>query len=169
MSSDRVRLLLPPPQNNSLSFIHYLFSYFEYTGSDFAADMAKLAADPTTQRWWEVCKPCHEPPRRPRSRRMVGRHEGGFPSGLNCAAHLSFKSKVACGREWKPGTRKILDLARFSHQISSRGGADGHGYKARDRGLRRRTRQYVEEPDRAQRGRHAWIRCRSRKPVRNAG
>lgn len=40
---------------------HYLFSYFEYTGSDFAADMAKMAADPTMQRWWAVCKPCHEP------------------------------------------------------------------------------------------------------------
>ena len=40
---------------------HYLFSYFEYTGSDFAADMAKMAADPATQKWWAVCKPCHEP------------------------------------------------------------------------------------------------------------
>jgi L-rhamnose mutarotase len=40
---------------------HYLFSYFEYTGSDFAADMAIMAADPTTQKWWAVCKPCQEP------------------------------------------------------------------------------------------------------------
>ena len=40
---------------------HYLFSYFEYTGSDFGADMAKMAADPTTQRWWSVCKPCQKP------------------------------------------------------------------------------------------------------------
>lgn len=40
---------------------HYLFSYFEYIGSDFAADMAKMAADPTTQAWWAACKPCHEP------------------------------------------------------------------------------------------------------------
>ena len=40
---------------------HYLFSYFEYTGSDFAGDMAKMAADPATQRWWAVCKPCHAP------------------------------------------------------------------------------------------------------------
>jgi L-rhamnose mutarotase len=40
---------------------HYLFSYFEYTGSDFAADMAQMAADPATQNWWAVCKPCHEP------------------------------------------------------------------------------------------------------------
>lgn len=39
---------------------HYLFSYLEYTGSDFAADMAKMAADPTTQRWWSVCKPLQE-------------------------------------------------------------------------------------------------------------
>ena len=40
---------------------HYLFSYFEYTGTDFAADMAKMAADPTTQRWWDVCMPCQRP------------------------------------------------------------------------------------------------------------
>ena len=39
----------------------YLFSYFEYIGNDFAADMAKMAADPTTQRWWSVCKPCQQP------------------------------------------------------------------------------------------------------------
>lgn len=39
----------------------YLFSYFEYHGSDFAADMAKMAADPTTQRWWAVCEPCQDP------------------------------------------------------------------------------------------------------------
>lgn len=40
---------------------HYLFSYFEYVGDDFAADCAKMAADPATQQWWIVCKPCHEP------------------------------------------------------------------------------------------------------------
>jgi L-rhamnose mutarotase len=40
---------------------HYLFSYFEYTGTDFAADMAKMATDPTTQKWWAVCKPCQQP------------------------------------------------------------------------------------------------------------
>jgi L-rhamnose mutarotase len=39
----------------------YLFSYFEYTGSDFAGDMAKMAADPLTQEWWAVCKPCQQP------------------------------------------------------------------------------------------------------------
>ena len=44
------------PDDNS-----YLFSYLEYTGEDFDADMAKMAADPMTQKWWEVCKPCQEP------------------------------------------------------------------------------------------------------------
>jgi len=39
----------------------YLFSYFEYIGDDFDSDMARMAADPTTQRWWDVCKPCQEP------------------------------------------------------------------------------------------------------------
>ncbi|MCE9613873.1 MAG: L-rhamnose mutarotase [Lentisphaerae bacterium] len=40
---------------------HYLFSYFEYTGKDFAADMARMAADPTTQKWWAECMPCQTP------------------------------------------------------------------------------------------------------------
>ena len=38
-----------------------LFSYFEYHGDDFDADMKKMAADPTTQEWWAVCTPCLEP------------------------------------------------------------------------------------------------------------
>lgn len=40
---------------------HYLFSYYEYTGDDHAADMAKMAADPTTQEWWKLCMPMQEP------------------------------------------------------------------------------------------------------------
>ncbi len=35
-----------------------LFSYLEYTGTDFAADMAGLARDPETRRWWELTDPC---------------------------------------------------------------------------------------------------------------
>lgn len=38
-----------------------LFSYWEYHGTDFEADAAKMAADPETQRWWDVCKPCQAP------------------------------------------------------------------------------------------------------------
>jgi L-rhamnose mutarotase len=34
-----------------------LFAYFEYHGDDFAADMAKMAADPKTQEWWAICEP----------------------------------------------------------------------------------------------------------------
>ena len=40
---------------------HLLFSYFEYAGADFDADMAAMAADPRTQAWWAVCKPCMIP------------------------------------------------------------------------------------------------------------
>jgi len=38
-----------------------LFSYFEYSGDDFEADMKIMAADPVTQQWWDVCMPCQEP------------------------------------------------------------------------------------------------------------
>lgn len=39
----------------------YLFSYLEYTGKDFDADMKKMAADPETQRWWKETDPCQLP------------------------------------------------------------------------------------------------------------
>jgi L-rhamnose mutarotase len=40
---------------------YYLFSYFEYSGSDFSADMKKMADDPVTQRWWKETDPCQQP------------------------------------------------------------------------------------------------------------
>ena len=38
-----------------------LFSYLEYTGTDFDADMKKMAADSTTRLWWKETNPCQEP------------------------------------------------------------------------------------------------------------
>lgn len=38
-----------------------LFAYFEYIGDDFAGDMAKMAADPTTQEWWSIMMPMQQP------------------------------------------------------------------------------------------------------------
>ena len=38
-----------------------LFAYFEYTGDDFESDMAAMAADPETQRWWSVQEPLQSP------------------------------------------------------------------------------------------------------------
>lgn len=39
---------------------NYLFSYFEYSGSDFTADMSCMIEDPVTKRWWAECVPCLE-------------------------------------------------------------------------------------------------------------
>jgi L-rhamnose mutarotase len=38
-----------------------LFSYYEYTGTDYQADMDKMAADPKTHEWWAICKPLQTP------------------------------------------------------------------------------------------------------------
>jgi L-rhamnose mutarotase len=38
-----------------------LFAYFEYAGANFEEDMAKMAADPIIQKWWDACKPCMLP------------------------------------------------------------------------------------------------------------
>jgi len=39
----------------------YLFAYLEYTGTNFEADMKRMAADPETQRWWKQTDPCQSP------------------------------------------------------------------------------------------------------------
>ncbi|NQU19931.1 MAG: L-rhamnose mutarotase [Candidatus Nealsonbacteria bacterium] len=36
----------------------YLFSYFEYTGDDWDADMKAIGDDPETKRWWKETDPC---------------------------------------------------------------------------------------------------------------
>ena len=39
----------------------YLFSYFEYHGSDIKADRAKMAAHKKTQEWWAIMEPMQQP------------------------------------------------------------------------------------------------------------
>lgn len=45
----------------------YLFSYMEYVGTDFEADMQAIAEDPQTRRWWQLTDPCQRqlPSRQP--------------------------------------------------------------------------------------------------------
>jgi L-rhamnose mutarotase len=38
-----------------------LIGYFEYLGDDLEADMVLVAADPATQKWWELTDPCQIP------------------------------------------------------------------------------------------------------------
>jgi len=47
-----------------------LFASWEYLGSDLQADMAAIAADPETQRWWTFTDPCQ----RPLATRAPGEH-----------------------------------------------------------------------------------------------
>lgn len=58
----------------------YLFSYYEYIGNDYAADMAKMAADPETQRWWTFCEPCQQP--------LESRAEGEWWATMEEVFHL---------------------------------------------------------------------------------
>ncbi len=39
---------------------HLLFSYFEYMGDDYEADMVKMAADPKTEEWWAITAPMQD-------------------------------------------------------------------------------------------------------------
>ena len=38
-----------------------LFGYYEYHGTDYKADMAKIADDPKTQEWWAIMEPMQKP------------------------------------------------------------------------------------------------------------
>ncbi len=38
-----------------------LFGYFEYVGTDFTADTARIADDPATQSWWKLTDPMQIP------------------------------------------------------------------------------------------------------------
>ena len=58
----------------------HLFSYVEYTGDDFDTDMARMAADPTTQKWWALCKPCQIP--------LANRAEGEWWAEMEEVFHL---------------------------------------------------------------------------------
>lgn len=51
-----------------LSGQRYLFSYYDYVGDDFEADLAAVAKDPATQEWWTLTDPCQ--------RRLSGTSDG---------------------------------------------------------------------------------------------
>ena len=38
-----------------------MFAYWEYHGTDFDADMKKIADQDVTKRWWKLCTPCQVP------------------------------------------------------------------------------------------------------------
>ena len=57
-----------------------LFSYFEYIGDDFAADMAKMAIDPITQKWWAIMNPMQSP--------LENRAEGEWWAPMQEVFHL---------------------------------------------------------------------------------
>lgn len=57
-----------------------LFSYLEYTGDDFEADQAAIAADPKTQEWWTYTDPLQES--------LPGRGEGEWWTTIPEVFHL---------------------------------------------------------------------------------
>ena len=57
-----------------------LFAYFEYTGDDFKADMAKMAAHSKTQEWWSIMEPMQQP--------VENRKEGEWWANMEEVFHL---------------------------------------------------------------------------------
>lgn len=58
----------------------YLFAYYEYVGDNFEKDMAKMAADPETQKWWDLVKPFQNP--------LEDRKDGEWWAGMEEVYHL---------------------------------------------------------------------------------
>lgn len=58
----------------------YLFSYFEYVGDDFKADMQKMAEDSLTREWWKLTDPCQVP--------LESRKEGEWWASMEELYHL---------------------------------------------------------------------------------
>ncbi|MGR5143171.1 L-rhamnose mutarotase [Photobacterium sp. DNB23_23_1] len=52
----------------------YLFSYVEYWGKDFEADMKRMSENKTVIKWWDKCKPMHIP--------FKDREEGEWWAGM---------------------------------------------------------------------------------------
>ena len=68
-------------QNYSIYFKdNYLFACFEYIGNDYDADMAYMASDPETQRWWDLVKPLMDP--------IATRESGEFWANMEEIFHL---------------------------------------------------------------------------------
>ncbi|MEN9408197.1 MAG: hypothetical protein RL216_171 [Pseudomonadota bacterium] len=57
-----------------------MFSYFEYHGTDYDADMARMAADPETQRWWAINMPLQRP--------LETRKDGEWWAGMTEIFHV---------------------------------------------------------------------------------
>lgn len=57
-----------------------MFSYWEYVGTDFAADSAAIAADPVTRRWWAICGPMQAP--------LASRAEGEWWAPMEEVFHM---------------------------------------------------------------------------------
>ena len=54
--------------------------YYEYVGTDYEKDMARMAADPTTQEWWKLTDPCQIP--------LESRREGEWWAEMEEVFHL---------------------------------------------------------------------------------
>ena len=58
----------------------YMFSYYEYDGDDYEADMQMMADDPLTQHWWSLVIPLMQP--------LDDAPEGSVWSVMNEVYHL---------------------------------------------------------------------------------
>lgn len=57
-----------------------LFGYFEYHGSDIAADFARMNAAPIVKEWYAVCEPCQVP--------LATRKEGEWWAAMEEVFHM---------------------------------------------------------------------------------
>ncbi len=66
-----------------------LFAYWEYHGTDFAADAATMAQDEYMQAWWKICDPLQEPFETRQPGEWWARMPESFPHRLRQSDHQS--------------------------------------------------------------------------------
>ena len=85
----------------------FLFGYFEYHGTDYQADMAKMAADPRTQEWWAVMMPMQQP-------LDTRKKESGGPKWRKYFTRIR---SCSARRGSRASTRRTQSAHRIPHRI----------------------------------------------------
>ncbi len=83
-----------------------LFSYYEYCGQDYEADMRKIGEDTITRDWWKLTDPMQEP--------VQDRKEGEWWASMEEVAHFSSIGS------YHGGTRRLA-LRSLEESLSMRG------------------------------------------------
>jgi L-rhamnose mutarotase len=116
------------------------FARFDYVGEDFESDMAAMAADEATQRWWAGGGPMQQPVEERQDGEMVVHHPRGLPRRLSRRRAGGGTVFAADAGSFGVTTCARSSLDRAS-DYGSEGGSSSLSRVEGSRDLRRRVRR----------------------------